>query len=305
MLVLATALAGAYPLREEFVPVTGGRVYTCTVGPERSGAPLLVLHGGPGASFDYLEPLAALDRPVVFYDQLGCGRSEHPDDVSLWTVERYVQELAQVRAALGLERVHLLGQSWGAMLAVEYLLRQNATGVLSCTLGGPCLDAAAWEADQRRLLQELPPASRKIVETAEQAGNYDGEDYQRVMQDYYALHVCRLAQWPECLMRSFEQMNTQIYLHMWGPSEFTVTGTLKGHSCVEGLGRIDIPVLLTCGRYDEATPETVALFRDALPDARMQVFEDAAHEHHLEKTDEYLQALSNFLAEIEAGEARK
>ncbi len=299
LMLLSAAMCCATTVKEQYVAVTGGRVYTRTVGAEKPGVPLLVLHGGPGTSWDYLEPLEALDRPVVFYDQLGCGNSDRPDDVSLWTVERYAHEVTEVRAALGLERIHLLGQSWGAMLAAEYLLREHPQGVQSCTFSGPLLDANAWEADQRRYLAELPPEMQQAVAQAEATGNYDAADYQQAMNTYYAAHVCRLQTWPDCLNRAMEKLNMQVYLHMWGPSEFTVTGTLKHSSCLDRLPGIGLPVLLTCGQFDEAAPATVERFCKLFPNARMVVFEDASHESHLEKTDEYLNALSQFLSEAE------
>src|SRR5258707_13101732 len=118
------------PEAEGFIEVGGGRVWYRSVGPGgpgggadgAGGVPLLCLHGGPGFTHYYLEPLEALAdrRQVIFYDQLGCGRSDRPEDVALWTVERFVEEVAQVRAALGLERLHLVGKSWGGMLGIQY-----------------------------------------------------------------------------------------------------------------------------------------------------------------------------------------
>ena len=112
---------------EGYINVPGGRVWYRSVGPDSGSegrTPLLCLHGGPGFTHNYLEPLEALadQRRVVFYDQLGCGRSDRPDDETLWTVERFVEELVQVRAALGLDRLHLFGSSWGGMLAMQYVL---------------------------------------------------------------------------------------------------------------------------------------------------------------------------------------
>jgi len=114
------------------------------VGADGKKIPLLLLHGGPGASHDYLEPLEPLsdERPVIFYDQLGCSNSDRPDDQSLWTIERFVEELEQVRETLQLREVHILGQSWGTMLGVEYMLMKKPHGVTSLILSGPCLSAA-------------------------------------------------------------------------------------------------------------------------------------------------------------------
>lgn len=145
-------------VREGYIDVPGGRIWYRMAGIGGKGAPLLVLHGGPGAPHDYLEPLEVLadERPVVFYDQLGCGNSDKPDDPSLWTIARHVAEIECVRKALGLERVHILGQSWGSMLAVDYMLTKKPAGVMGLIFSGPCLSASRFAADQRANLSRMP-----------------------------------------------------------------------------------------------------------------------------------------------------
>jgi proline-specific peptidase len=287
--------------REGYIAVTGGRVWYRIVGANTDGIPLLILHGGPGAPHVYLEPLAALsdERPVIFYDQLGCGNSDKPDDPSLWALPRYVEELRQVREALGLEEVHILGHSWGSMLAVEYLLTEQPSGVVSLVLSGPCLSASRWGADQRAYLAELSEADQGSIQKAEALGTFDSPEYQDAMMRYYRLHVCRLEHWPECLTRTFEKVAQNVYGHLWGPSEFTITGTLKDYERVDRLVEIAVPTLFTCGRYDEATPATAAYYQQMLPDSELVIFEDASHEHHLEKTGEYLGVVRDFLHHAE------
>jgi proline iminopeptidase len=276
--------------------VPGGRIYYRIAGADAPGVPLLVLHGGPGAPHDYLESLAALadERPVIFYDQLGCGRSERPDDPSLWRVERSVAEIAALCEALGLSRVNLLGQSWGAMLAVEYLLA-GGSDVDRLVLSAPLLSSPLWIADQRGLLGKMPPEVRDAVATAESAGNYDAPGYQAAMILYYRRHLCRLDPWPESLNRTFEGLGIQVYLTMWGPSEFTCTGTLRQADLLQRLPELRVPVLLTCGRYDEAAPATVQKLQQLISGARMQIFENASHNHHLEQAEEYLSVVREFL----------
>jgi proline-specific peptidase len=285
---------------EGFADVPGGRVRYHISGAEESGIPLLVLHGGPGCTSDYLEPLAALGgRPVVFYDQLGCGDSDRPDDSSLWTLERYVEELAAVREALGLDCVHILGQSWGTMLAVEYMLTHRPDGVESLVLSAPCLSASRWAADGRRYLRALPEIHRDAILRAEDTGTYDDPAYQEAMMAYYRRHVCRTDPWPDCLMRTFERLNTAIYLQMWGPSEFTITGSLGGFERADRLRKIPVPALFTCGEFDEATPATTAYYHSMMPGSEVAVFDGAAHEHHLEATAAYLAVVREFLAKVE------
>ncbi|MDD4568416.1 MAG: proline iminopeptidase-family hydrolase [Methanoculleus chikugoensis] len=290
--------------REGYVDVTGGRVWFRIVGAESAGTPLLVLHGGPGMTHDYLEPLEALadERPVVFYDQLGCGNSDRPDDPALWTVERYVAEVDEVREALGLSRVHLLGQSWGGGLAAEYVLAKKPDGVESLILSGPLLDAGRWVADQRANLAAFPDEMQEDIREAEAGGNFDSPEYQEAITAYYTRHVCRTDPWPECLNRSIEQLAMPVYLQMWGPSEFTCTGTLREFSVTDRLADVPVPVLFTCGEYDEAPPATMAYYRSLVPGSEFEVFKGASHSHHLEETGAYLTAVREFLRRVDAAQ---
>ena len=280
-----------------WIPVTGGNVWYKVIGSKQPGIPLVILHGGPGAPHDYLEPLSVLadERPVVFYDQLGCGNSDKPNDPALWTVERFVEELGGVLTALGLKDVHLLGQSWGTTLAVEYMLRTKSDHVRSLILSAPFFSATRWIGDQRAHLARLPEKVQASVREAELTGNYDSAAYQEAIGEFYRRHVCRLEPWPEELNRTIEKISVPVYLSMCGPSEFSVIGSLKDLELVDRLPEITVPALFTCGRYDESTPETTALYHRSLPGSEMMVLEDASHEHHLEKPDEYLAVVRGFL----------
>jgi proline iminopeptidase len=316
LLALALFTTGTFALRAEepgvkemsyeaveegYIQVTGGRVWYRMVGADKPGIPLLVIHGGPGGTHDYMEPLTALsdERPVVFYDQLGSGNSDIPQDKLLWTVERFVHELADVRKTLDLKKVHILGQSWGTMLAVDYMLTRQPGGVKSMVLSAPCLSVSRWIADQRAYLAEMPRENREAVAKAEISGNFASRRYQDAVTAYYKLHLCLLDPWPESLMRTFEKMNTAIYEYMWGRSEFTVTGPLKDYERAERLADIKVPVLFTCGRYDEATPKSTAFYQSLLPGSELVVFEDASHVHHLEKQVEYIKTVRAFLSRNE------
>lgn len=287
--------------REGFVAVPGGRVWRRICGGDAPGTALLVLHGGPGVPHDYLEPLEGLaaERPVVFYDQLGCGLSDRPEDTALFTLPRFVAELHAVRQALGLSRMHLLGQSFGGMLAVDYLLDRGFSGVASLVVSGPCLSSRRFEADQREHLARLPDDVRAAIAASEASGDFADPAYEAAMLAFYQKHVCRLDPWPECLERALEKMGQAVYTHMWGPSEFTLTGCLADYDRTEALSGLALPVLLTCGRFDEATPETTASYRSRFPNAAMHVFEDTSHEHHLERTEDYLEVVAAFLRRAE------
>ncbi len=287
---------------EGMITVPGGKVWYRKVGLHAPGTPLLVLHGGPGATSCYLENLAELaaQRPVIFYDQLGGGRSERPDNPALWTIERFVEELAAVRAALALDHLALLGQSWGALLAVAYLLARGADGVKGLILSGPLLNVPRWVADQRELLRQMPQEISHAVYRAESSGDFDAAGYQAAMDAYYRKHLCRLDPWPDCLRRTFEEMGTAVYQQMWGPSEFTCTGTLAEVNLLPRLNELDLPSLITCGRHDEATPATCETYRSHIRGAEFTILEDASHTHHLEQPKPYLDAVRTFLERVAA-----
>ena len=294
-------------IKEGFLTVPGGKAWYRIVGNDRPGIPLVTLHGGPGAPHDYLEPLEGLadERPVIFYDQLGCGNSERPDDLALWNNGRFIDELLKVQAGLGLTKIHLMGQSWGTLLAGEYMLREKPQHVCSLILSGPFFSASRWLADQQNYLAGLPEEIQTVVRQAEAMKEFDSPAYQEAMRVFYRKHVCRLNPWPEAMNRTIEKMGVPVYLSMCGPSEFTMTGSLKNTELVNRLKEIKVPVLFTCGRYDEATPKTTAIYQQALPGSEMVVIEDASHEHHLEKPQEYLKLVRNFLRRIEGKETVK
>lgn len=283
------------------IEVTGGRVWYERLG-DSERTPLLVLHGGPGFTHEYVRSLEGLagERPVIFYDQLGCGRSERPDDPTLWTVERSVEELEQVRDALQLTEVHLLGQSWGTMLATEYLLRRPPR-VRSVVMASPCISIARWTADARRLLAALPAEDQDVIARHEAAGHTSCPEYQAALLAYYRRHVCRLKPWPDEVERAFAGAGMPVYETMWGPSEWAATGTLRDFDRADRLEELRLPALFTCGRYDEATPETVEFYRSRLPGARLTVFEHSSHMAHLEERERYLEEVSRFLRMVENG----
>ena len=290
---------------EGFIEVPGGRVWYEIAG-SGSATPLLLLHGGPGAPSRYLEPLRGLadERPVVFYDQLGGGKADRPDDESLWAVERFVQELQVVRDALGLDEVHLFGHSWGTMLAVEYMLTKPA-GVKSLILASPALDIPKWLEDTNQLKSELPADVQAAIDRHEEAGTTDSEEYQAASMEFYRRHLCRTDPWPVELEEAFDNFGWVVYNTMWGPSEFHATGSLADFDVTDRLAEIAVPTLFTAGRYDEATPETTAWFQSLLPGSSIEIFEDSAHMTMLDEPERYNQVLRDFLREVEDSGSRR
>lgn len=285
--------------REGFLEVPGGPVWYRVTG-HGDGVPLLILHGGPGATscrFSILEPLG-INRPVVRYDQLGSGRSGRPTDMALWQVDRFVEELHTIRQGLGLDRVHLLGHSWGAALAAQYVLQKGAKGIISLTLSSPYLSTAAWIEDANFLRKTLPDAVQQTLDEHEAAGTTDSDEYKDAASVYYERFFFAGERFsnPNC---DGAPRNAVIYEHMWGPTEFYVTGNLLDFDITDQLQDLDLPVLLITGEYDEARPETVARFQQLLPNARLEIIEDAGHLSFSKQPEQYRKVLADFLNEVE------
>ncbi len=289
-----------YPAREGFVDVPGGKVFYRMIG-DGPGTPILALHGGPGGTscrFEVLAPLAS-ERRIVFYDQLGSGRSVAPDDSTLWRLPRFVDEVDAVRRALDLDSIHLLGTSWGGALAAEYVLSTQPSGVRSVILSSPLLSTPDWIADADSLRTTLPADVQAALDRHEAAGTIESAEYKAATDSFYARYVRRLPVAPEPTCAGVSS-NSAIYEYMWGPTEFSSTGSLRRWSRAEDLGRLTQPTLLLAGEFDESRPARLEQYRQRIPDARLVVIPGAAHGVLREKTAEYIAALRAFLTEIEA-----
>ena len=284
---------------EGFIDVSGGRIWYRIVG-GGSGTPLLLLHGGPGVPSVYLKPLEALadERPVVFYDQLGSGQSNRPKDNSLWTVQRFVEEVGKVRKALGLNQIHLYGHSWGSMLAASYMLTRPS-GVRSLILASAPMSIPRYARDARDLLTTLPAATRTAIETHERNGSFDSPEYQAAMMEFYKRYLARRQPWSAEIEKAFAELNPDVYVYMQGPSEFTITGTIKDYDVTGRLKDITVPTLFTAGEYDEVRPESVRFYQSLVPGSRLAVIENAAHLTMQDEPERYVQVLREFLHEAE------
>jgi L-proline amide hydrolase len=294
-----------FAARESFVPFNGHKIWVREVGIDGDPKliPLLCLHGGPGVPHDYLEPLEAVagsGRRVIFYDQLGCGNSDQPHDRSLWTVDLFVKELDVVRSALHLDRVHLLGQSWGGMLAMQYAIGQPA-GLESLIIASSPASIQLWMDAADQLRRELPPQVQQILAAHEKAGTTDSAEYLEAMMVFYRRHVCRLEKWPACVVRAFDKLtaNPEVYHTMWGPSEFHVTGSLKGWDVTPQLNQIRVPTLITSGRYDEAADSVVRPVHQGIAGSKRIVFEQSSHMSHVEEAELFVNELIAFLSGVE------
>lgn len=285
---------------EGSIPVPGGSVRYWVYG--EGGIPLLCLHGGPGMAHDYLDTLVDLAdrRRVVFYDQLGCGASDRPDDPSLWTMERSVAEVAAVCEALGLGRIHLFGNSWGGWLALQYALDRRPD-LASLTISSSPPSVPRVVEDMGILRRQLPADVERVITDHETRHEFDCPEYTAAILVFYKRHLCRLDPWPPSVERSLgSAFGAGPYLTMWGPSEFgPVTGNLGGWDITNRLGELAMPVLLTVGRHDEMWPSHMADMQRRIPGADLVVFEDSSHMAFVEEREAYMATMNRFLDQVE------
>jgi len=287
--------------REGWIEWAGRRTWFRVVGELASGRdPLLCLHGGPGSTHHYfapLERLAADGRAVVLYDQLGCGRSGRPVEIA-WSLEVFLDELVALREQLGLDRVHLLGTSWGGMLALEHALSRSG-GISSLILSSTLASAEEWEVELTRLRDELPADVLAVLEKHARSGSYDTPEYEQAEAVFNARHFYRGDVTPPELERMLPELGRESYRAMWGPNEWTLTGALRGWDVRQRLRELDLPALVIRGRHDLSTEAIAATLVRGLPQAREVVFEESSHTPVLEETERYLEVVGGFLRETE------
>lgn len=286
---------------EGFMPFRQYRTYYRVVGDLTTGrTPLLLLHGGPGSTHNYFEVFDRLaadtGRPVVMYDQLGCGRSSMPDDASLWRSETWVAELQALRTYLGLKRVHLLGQSWGGMLAIIYLCDYRPAGIQSVILASTLSSAKLWQQEQHRMIRFMAPADQTAIARAEATGDFTTPAYLAANDRYMLAHAAGpiTADSPEFLRRA-KRAGTTAYNVAWGPNEYCPTGTLGSYDYTAKLATVTAPTLVTSGTNDLSTPLVAKTMVDQLPNAEWALFVHSRHMAFIDETAAYLSRLTQWL----------
>ena len=285
---------------EGYVDFRGHRTWYRVVGDRASGAaPLLALHGGPGSTHNYFGPLERLadERPVVLYDQIGCGNSDRPTDIE-WSVDVFRDELDAVREQLGLGRIHLLGTSWGGMLAQEHVL-SGGQGIVSLVLSSTLANLALWNEEQLKLKAQLPPGVIEVLDRHEQAGTYDDPEYEQAMEVYFDRHFYRGPKPRPELEAMAQGKATDVYRAMQGPNEWTTTGALKGWDTRVRLHEIGVPTLVVRGRYDMCTEPVAAELVSGIHGSCEVVLEDSSHTPVLEETARYLRVIADFTRQAE------
>jgi proline iminopeptidase len=283
-------------LNEGFVDVTGGKVWYRIYG-NRGKTPILILHGGPGSSSYGLEPMAQLskDRQVIFMDQLGSGRSTRITDTTLMTIEHYVEQVEKVRKALQLQKITLFGHSWGTALGLEYYLKYPDK-VNAIIFNSPYFSTDLWIQDADTLVATLPDSVQAVIRYHEEARTYKSKEYLEAVEKYYSKFLYRNARSKDQVDSSVLFSNTTVYEYMWGPSEFTATGTLLNYDRVSCLSKIKVPALFLTGEYDEARPVTVKYFHSLVPGSEFFVIKNSGHVTLSDNPDDELDLIRKFLS---------
>ncbi len=277
--------------------------YVRIVGSQYKKTPILFLHGGPGSthnSFEVLDDFSDYDsRPIIMYDQYGCGLSSLglENDPSLYNKETWVDELIQVREQLKLDKVHIMGHSWGGMLAIIYMCDYNPKGVLSLTLSSTLASASLWDKETHRLLKYLNPEDQAAIKEAERTNDYSSKDFERANINYMKMFVRNLDEMkevPECLTR--EKKTSPSYVTAWGPSEFKPLGNLKDYEYLDKLKNIKSKVMILSGSDDESTPiQNKAMYDWMTCDKEWHIIYNARHSTYIEQKEVYEEYLKNFV----------
>lgn len=298
-LLMMNACTTSTHTKEGFIEVEGGKIWYRIDG-EGDKTPVLLLHGGPGSSSFYLEPLKELsqDRPVIFIDQLGCGRSTRITDTTLMTIEKNVEQLEQVRKALKLEKFYLYGHSWGTMLGMDYYVKYPK-GIQGLIFSSPLFSTKIWTDDADTLIATLPEATQKAIRESERQKNYENEAYKEAMNVYYKAYVRRSDKSKSQQDTAAKFFGENVYNFMWGPSEFTATGNLLNYNRLKDLPKITVPTLLTAGEFDEARPSSVRYYTSLIPGAQFKEIPQAAHSTMMDNPKEYIGVLREFLKKMD------
>jgi len=294
----------AVPTKEAYLPFREYQTwYRITGSLDSQKLPLVVAHGGPGCTHDYVDSfkgIAELDgRAVIHYDQLGNGNSTRlpekgPD---FWTPSLFLEELDALLKHLSIQnRYAFLGQSWGGMLGAEHAVRQPK-GLKALVIANSPANMHTWVAEANRLREELPQEVQDMLLKHENGGTITDPDYVAASRVFYDRHVCRVVPWPPEVARTFATMDEDntVYRNMNGPTEFHVIGTMKDWTIEDRLPLIEAPTLLISGKYDEATPLVVKPYVDRVKGCEWVLFEQSSHMPHVEEKELCLDVVSAFL----------
>jgi proline iminopeptidase len=271
---------------------------------------LLLLNGGPGATHEYFECFESFlpqeDIEFIYYDQLGCGLSDNPKDTSMWDLNRFVEEVEQVRKTLNLtkDNFYLLGHSWGGILAMQYALKyqDNLKGLIISNMMSSC--PAYGKYAQEVLAPQFDPKVLDTIRQIEAKGDFQNPKYMELLYpNFYAKHICRipLDQWPEPVNRSFAKMNQSLYVTMQGPSEFGIAGNLTHWDVSKQLPQIKTPTLTIGGTHDTMDPEHMKWMSTQVQHGRFLLCPNGSHMDMYDDQKNYFPGLIKFIKDVDAG----
>lgn len=287
-------------ITEGYMSFEGFKTYYRIVGESIEGKkPLVLLHGGPGSTHNYfeiLDKIAESGRQVIMYDQIGCGNSFVEGHSELFNAETWIKELIELRKHLGLEEIHLLGQSWGGMQAIWYAIEYKPKGIKSYILSSTLSSAKLWEEEQKRRISYMDELDKEALLNAVNTGNYSSNEYSnalgKFMKMYCAGEVTENS--PECLRRQ-KKSGTEAYIVGWGHNEFSPTGNLAGYEFTDRLHEIKEPCLITSGSIDLSSPYIAKEMYDNIPNSKWELFQYSRHMPFVEENDKYIEILIKWL----------
>jgi len=284
---------------EGFVNVKGGKIWYRVNG-SGDKTPILMLHGGPGSPSFYLNPLRPLskERPVILFDQLGCGRSDRMTDTTLMTTDNYVEQVRQLLTTLKIKEFYLYGHSWGTMLATDFYLKYP-DGIKALILASPCLSSKLWVSDADTLISTLPDTIQVVLKNSINNVRQDSSKLTSAVNYYANTFYTRKQPISADVDSTVSQTGLNVYRYMWGNNEFFATGTLKDYDRTDELNKIKVPTLYITGEFDAARPITVKYYQSLTPNSKLVITKNAGHMTMHDNPEEDLKTISNFLVELE------
>lgn len=288
-------------IREGYMPFLEYKTYYRVVGKNTGNKkPLVLLHGGPGSTHNYFEVLDRVaeedGRQLVMYDQIGCGNSYVENRPDLWNSKVWIEELTELRKHLGLDEIHLLGQSWGGMQTLEYVCNYKPEGLKSIILSSTLPASWLWAEEAQRMIAQMPQDMQDAIKKATESGDYSSPEYQAAEAEYMRQHCAGevTENDPECLRRP-KKAGRESYVVGWGPNEFTPLGTLKDYDVIDQLGDIKEPALIINGGNDLCTPYVAKFMYDRIPNSEWELFRTCRHMCFVEENDHYVEVLKKWM----------
>ena len=287
-------------IREGYMPFLEYKTYYLVGKNTGNKKPLVLLHGGPGSTHNYFEVLDRIaeedGRQLVMYDQIGCGNSYVENRPDLWNSKVWIEELIELRKHLGLDEIHLLGQSWGGMQTLEYVCNYKPEGLKSIILSSTLPASWLWAEEAQRMIAQMPQDMQDAIKKATESGDYSSPEYQAAEAEYMRQHCAGevTENDPECLRRP-KKAGRESYVVGWGPNEFTPLGTLKDYDVIDQLGDIKEPALIINGGNDLCTPYVAKFMYDRIPNSEWELFRTCRHMCFVEDNDHYVEVLKKWM----------